>query len=271
MINKHELIQEIEMLENSIKIVSTELETMKNTTEESVRLRAVRHGDGYQYFIRRKGSETNGEYIRASEINRAITLAQKEYDERLIDLLQESKKVLEKYESAGLIDPFEATLEQMSSGKRKLVKPHHLSDDSYIMNWRGQEYEGLPFKEDSPEYYTRCGLRVRSKSEVLIADILDEMSVPFLYEKPLRFLKKTVHPDFTLLNIRERKEVYWEHFGMMDDREYREDAFLKMREYEANGFYQYDSVIWTFESGKNPLNTKWIRNMIKALYRSLGY
>lgn len=58
---------------------------------------------------------------------------------------------------------------------------------------------------------------------------------------------------------------------MMDDREYRDDALMKIREYEASGFYQYDSVIWTFESSRNPVNTRDIRNMIKSLRRILGY
>ena len=118
---------------------------------------------------------------------------------------------------------------------------------------------------------TRKGLRVRSKSEVIIADILEEFSIPFLYEKPLQFRRRTVHPDFTLLDIRKRKELYWEHFGMMDDREYRDEALLKIKEYESNGFYQYDSVIWTFESGKCPMNTRDIRNMTRVLCRLLGY
>ena len=52
---------------------------------------------------------------------------------------------------------------------------------------------------------------------------------------------------------------------MMDDREYRDDALMKIREYEENGLFQYDSVMWTFETGKNPLNTRELRKMIKIL------
>ena len=80
-----------------------------------------------------------------------------------------------------------------------------------------------------------------------------------------------MHPDFTLLNIKERKEVYWEHFGMMDDREYRDEALMKIREYESNGYYQFNSVIWTFESVKYPINTKVIRDLLISLLVSFGY
>ncbi len=271
LINERELLKEITMHERSINKVLSEIEKLRSNVSDQERLRVVRHGKGYQYFVRKKGSDTNGKYIAKKEIEKAVTMAQIEYDERLLNALQEAKKLLEKCMTAGLANPFDTVLEMMPQGKRKLVRPHYISDDSFINNWKGQEYESLPFKEDFPEYYTKGGLRVRSKSEILIADILDEMSIPFLYEKPLILNKRTVHPDFTLLNIKRRKEVYWEHFGMMDDREYRDDALLKIREYEANGLYQYDSVVWTFESGKYPINIKEIRNMVINIGELLGY
>lgn len=121
------------------------------------------------------------------------------------------------------------------------------------------------------QYYMRNGLRVRSKSEILIADILDEMSIPFLYEKPLLLSSGLYHPDFTLLNIKERKEVYWEHFGMMDDMDYRNSAFKKIRRYEASGLFHPDSFLWTFETGRYPLETKPLRRMVNELKINLGY
>ncbi len=114
-------------------------------------------------------------------------------------------------------------------------------------------------------------MRVRSKSEVIIADILDETGIPFLYEKPLKIKSGVTHPDFTMLDISKRREIYWEHFGMMDDIDYRNNAFLKIKNYEASGLYQHDSMIWTFETSKYPINTKEIRRMIVGLKRTLGY
>ena len=58
---------------------------------------------------------------------------------------------------------------------------------------------------------------------------------------------------------------------MMDDMDYRNDTFLKMRKYEECGFYLYDRLIWTFETGKLPLNTKVLRRMIIQLAKILGY
>ena len=201
----------------------------------------------------------------------AVMLAQMEYYEALIKALDRALVLLGRCDSTSKGAPFESAINSMSSGKRELISPIYLTDEQYLEKWKNQVYEKLYFREETTEFYTRQGLRVRSKSEVIVADMLDENDVPFLYEKPLRLRSGIVHPDFTLLNIRERKEIYWEHFGIMDDREYRDNAFLKMREYEANGLYQGESLIWTFETGKYPLNTREIRKMIKALKERLGY
>ena len=58
---------------------------------------------------------------------------------------------------------------------------------------------------------------------------------------------------------------------MIDDIEYRNNDLYKIRQYESSGLYQYESVIWTFETGNIPLNTRNLRKMIKGLKETLGY
>ena len=270
MIKRNDIQENIFIMEEYLKIITGEIDELNKIVPIGARLRAVRRGAGYQYFIRHKGEVTSGKYIKRKDIKLAKNLAQLEYDEILADKIREEIKMLYKCK-LNCRDVFASSLNRMQDGKKELVKIPYLSDEKYLINWLESEYEKKDFKEGSAEFFTRRGLRVRSKSEVIIADILDEMNVPFLYEKPLRLRKSTLHPDFSLLNIKERKEVYWEHFGIMDDLEYRNNAFLKIREYEANGYCQYDRLICTFETVKFPLDTKGVRNMIKGLKRKLGY
>ncbi|MBO4477067.1 MAG: hypothetical protein J5757_01930 [Lachnospiraceae bacterium] len=271
MLRTKEILNEITSLEDSKKKVARELERLKQQVPEGVSLRVARHGGSYQYFIREKGAEKTGKYIKKKDHKSAEKLAQIEYDEKLINPLNETLEQLKALVKIWGDDPFNEAIKQLPPLKRDLVVPLNKSDESFLSEWKEQEYTGVAFPDDSPEYYTRQGLRVRSKSEIIIADLLDEMSIPFHYEKPLKLGSGIVHPDFTLLNLIERKEVYWEHFGMMDDMDYRNNAFLKIRKYESAGLYQHDSVIWTFETGKYPLNTREIRKMIKTLKDTLGY
>ncbi|MBR3308106.1 MAG: hypothetical protein IKI75_12750 [Lachnospiraceae bacterium] len=265
MIREKEIDNEICFLQDNLEKLYDEIGHLRAKTPEGVRLRAVRHGDRFQYFMRHRGERNNGEYIKQKDVKLAAMLAQLEYDEKLISIIEQAVESLEMCKESLPDTVFNEVLRQIAPGKKELIQPCYVSDEIYIKSWKEQEYEGVAFREEAAKYYTRRSLRVRSKSEVMIADILDEAGIPFLYEKPLKLKHTTVHPDFTLLNVRERKEIYWEHFGMMDDREYRDNAYIKIREYEESGFYQFDSVIRTFETSRYPLNTRDIRKMVKLL------
>ena len=98
----------------------------------------------------------------------------------------------------------------------------------------------------------------------MIADLLAREQIPYRYECPL-YLEGlgTIYPDFTVLNTRLRKELYWEHFGMMDDPEYAEKAIKKLDGYEQNGIFQGENLIVTYETKQTPLNQKMIIRMIE--------
>ena len=106
--------------------------------------------------------------------------------------------------------------------------------------------------------------RVRSKSELIFADMLSKGGVPYRYEYPmyLRGMGK-IYPDFTVLNVKKRKEMFWEHFGMMDDPTYVESAIKKIATYEQNGIFPGENLIMTFETRKNSINQRLVKGLIE--------
>jgi len=87
----------------------------------------------------------------------------------------------------------------------------------------------------APELYTAKGERVRSKSEIIIADSLMRAGVPYRYEFPIILNGYgKIYPDFTVLNVGLRKELYWEHLGMMDDSEIFIGGLLQRRSVESD-------------------------------------
>ncbi|MEQ8192327.1 MAG: exonuclease, partial [Candidatus Eremiobacterota bacterium] len=61
---------------------------------------------------------------------------------------------------------------------------------------------------------------VRSKSEVIIANMLFERDIPFKYEEPLFAPDGTFYlPDFTVICRGEK--WYWEHLGLMQEESYK--------------------------------------------------
>ncbi len=92
---------------------------------------------------------------------------------------------------------------------------------------------------------TESGIWVRSKSEVIIANILYRSQIPFDYEEKLFYEKtKWKEPDFTIKY--NEKIWYWEHLGMTDDEKYNDDWKEKKEIYGRLGIM--NQLITTKES-----------------------
>jgi hypothetical protein len=78
---------------------------------------------------------------------------------------------------------------------------------------------------------------VRSKSEVIVADVLTGLGRTYAYEE--RLPSRTDPTDFRLPDFTvhyEGETFYWEHLGMLSTPSYRESWERKRRWYEANGY-----------------------------------
>lgn len=75
------------------------------------------------------------------------------------------------------------------------------------------------------------GDMLRSKSEVIIANMLHERQIPFRYEQPLFAGDGTLRlPDFTV--TWQGKTFYWEHLGLLDMTEYAKEWQVKRAWYD---------------------------------------
>lgn len=74
-----------------------------------------------------------------------------------------------------------------------------------------------------------------------------------------------MYPDFTILRMPAREEIYLEHFGMMDDYNYVETVMRKLNTYERNGIYIGVNLFITYETSRNPLNTRTLDGLIRSL------
>lgn len=113
-------------------------------------------------------------------------------------------------------------------------RSHLLRIDSSLFEFRPLPPELLQlgdWYEEGKIYHTLTEFMVRSKSEVIIANMLHERDIQFRYELPLFAEDGTFYlPDFTL-NWR-GEHWYWEHWGRMDLEKYRRHKAAKCRWYE---------------------------------------
>ncbi len=72
-----------------------------------------------------------------------------------------------------------------------------------------------------------------------------------------------MYPDFTCLNVKKRKTIYWEHLGLLDNYDYSTKNFAKIETYENNGIYVGDTLLISTETTNNSLNVSVIRDKIE--------
>ena len=243
---------------------------LKSEKEKSLRtapegmLRVCSSRNRVQYYQRMDPKDFNGIYIKEKDAWLARGLAQKDYDQKILKMIENELGYIEKYLSSDSVQSAEQVYERLHKERQKLICPIRETDEQYVQKWKAIEYEGKGFAEDAPEFYTNRGERVRSKSEWIIADLLDKEGIPYRYEYPV-YLKGfgKVYPDFTVLNVRTRRELHWEHFGMMDNPGYVEKTINKIHTYEQNGIYAGEKLLLTYEASKTPINPKFILRTIQ--------
>jgi len=251
-----------ERKEQLLKIKKEKEKALKNVP--AGHLRICQRGEKVQYYHRTDPKDFNGVYIPQKSIGMAHKLAQKDYDEKVLISVDKELYAVDKYLAISPTIPAEEIYSRLQAERRKLISPIVELQEEFVANWEKVEYTGKDFDVFAPKLYTAKGERVRSKSEVIIADSLNREGVPYRYECPI-YVEGwgTVYPDFTMLNVKERKEVYWEHLGMMDDLEYVEKALEKINIYAQNNILPGINLILTYETAKAPLNQKIVQLMIE--------
>jgi ATP-dependent exoDNAse (exonuclease V) alpha subunit len=89
------------------------------------------------------------------------------------------------------------------------------------------------FLDQNLIYRTRRSELVRSKTEWIIADKLDEAGITYHYELPLDMGGVTRYPDFTIKDDDSGVTCYWEHLGLMNRPQYVERWRRKEAAYRA--------------------------------------
>ena len=253
------------LLEEKTRLQKIEEKT-KNQLKDAPKgsLRISKSNNHIQYYHCTEGNpHKKGTYLHKTEEELVRQLAQKEYDEKVLRLvekrLRQLRRIAEEYQD----DEIENLFLREHEARQKLICPVEQTWNQQLEQWLQEKYEGKGFGDGTPIIYSEKGERMRSKSEKILADYFYRKDIPYKYERPL-YLKGygIVYPDFTFLSKRTRKEIYWEHEGRMDDSEYAKIAIKKIKTYEDNGIYFGESLILTFETETTVLNTKDIEKKV---------
>lgn len=260
-----ELRKQKEEIEKMIMKIKKEEKAYESLPEGSIRVSST---DGRIQYLFKKKDSIKEEYVAAKDVQNIGRIIQREYDRKAMKTLKNMNKhlnaFLEKYDSKAL-SKMHANL---CEGRKRFINPLELCDEAFVEKWMEDHPGEQNTYPEQRKYETEQGELVRSKSEKIIADTLYKMKIPYRYEARLCLdNNKIIYPDFTCLNLRTRKTIYWEHLGLLGVNDYANKNFEKLEAYEQNGIFLGDELMISMEMPENPLNVKIIRKKIELLLK----
>ena len=249
-----------------------ELQSIVKEKQDSIKkepvgnLRCKQKRGHFEYYWASPGSKKYS-YIATKNIKFARALAQRCYDVCILKRAQRELKLIETLLKHCRQGDMDAVYNNYPLGRKQLIRPLRPSDEEFLEEWNKQECCLGKFDENYPEYYTAKGERVRSKSEVFIANAMYLKNVPYLYETKINLTGYgSALPDFAVLDVKTRKTIIWEHLGKMGDPAYVERNLRKINAYLRSGYVIGETLILSFESVEQPLNTIFIDNIINHYF-----
>ena len=176
-------------------------------------------------------------------------------------------ELVRKYQKKELLESRLVDFQNSNILLKELIEilPDSIYDDPFLMQWACEEFEYNTYKEEQLTYITLKGHKVRSKSERFIANALFELKIPYRYECVMYLSGYKMYPDFLILKPN-GELLIWEHFGLLDDQNYQNNANKKIKIYNNSGYTQFRNLICTTEDDLKDISV--ISDIIQRFYFS---
>ena len=237
------------------------------------RIHVVQNKGKVQYYVRFSPNDKSGTYLSKRQKDTIRSYLQKKYEEEVLKLLNSEIAILEKFlkKSGEIGHRIQSSYSENPLEIRNYLSPIDMYDADVAREWQETPFQCKAVANNVPVFVTRRGEHVRSKSELMIANRLSELNIPYKYECPLILSDgRTIYPDFTVWNAWKRREVYWEHRGMMDNQEYANHTVQRIKDYRREGIYLGENLIVTEETSAIPLDTGDIDSVIHHYFNESG-
>lgn len=214
----------------------------------------IKTHDSIEYYKVEKGSGKR-KYINKREFELVNLLKRRKFLEKTINVIvknmEAEKKLIKKYM------PYD-----YNSVMNMIPKTYRFDMSSKHQEQNFKKYADGRFHE------TTKGLKVRSKVEAVICELLYAANLEFAYEEELVLFSKDgkkliFHPDFSFTNLITGEKFYWEHLGMLGDEKYKEMNLEKLFIYAENGILPGLNLFITADSLDGKMD-------VRAIMRTIG-
>ena len=223
----------------------------------------VRHGKSY-YRTRREGKSI---FLKADDAQFIDLLKERKRLETKVKIIDSNiralKNLCENYcpYSTEYIEKILPESYRSNATKEKKIAGKYSSPEEWESASYKQKDWNINYKK--PGHVTLKGERVRSKSELIIANMLYTMEIPYHYEEEMIIGGVKIAPDFKIYVRSKNRFVILEHFGRMFDSGYQAEYGSKVGLYISNGYMPGRNLFMTYDDKDGNLDTKQIEEMIE--------
>lgn len=147
-----------------------------------------------------------------------------------------------------------------------MLSPYFTPKSQKLAEWAQAPYQRNTKNPEHLIHKTISGEYVRSKSEVMIATVLYMNKIPFRYECILQLGSNIRFPDFTIRHPQTGEIFYWEHLGLIDKPEYRQDTWERLDLYISHGIIPTKNLILTYETAEYPLSITQVEKLVTEYF-----
>ena len=157
---------------------------------------------------------------------------------------------------------------------KKLPKSYATANKELLKNVKSATQNTFLYSPETHIHNTKSGVKVRSKSEVIIADTLTKYGIPFEYEPLFEGRTeegKRMNPDFRI-KCADGYVFIWEHWGLLIEISYCMQQGKKLNAYQKNGYVVGENLILTADDDKGGCNAQTIDEIVRTkILPHMGY
>lgn len=226
---------------------------------------ATVNGKNYYYKKERDGKRT---YIGDKKHLAVTELQKRRLLETAIRAIDQNIPLMEMYLKHYNVTSLELLNMQMPKAYQ-FDETEAFAAADFVDGWKWEQdpYEKSSQHPENLRHRTEKGDMVRSKSEVIIANILTARKIPYHYEEILYLPNAVIAPDFKIAVRSENRFRYLEHCGMIGKESYRSQFYWKLKTYLENGMIPWRDVFFTFDDLDGSIDTMFIHNIIEQFFQ----
>lgn len=234
-------------------------------------LKVSLRGKNKYYYARRKGDKRYC-YLGGENCEEVKLIKESVYLRKLLKNLGIEIKLLTELQANHKDISYEAILSQLPLTYQTALPQGNGIGNIAAKAWKEaklKEKDRYPVKyPEQLKMHDIEGTPMRSKSEVIIANLLIAYGIPFVYELPHVISGKLIYPDFTVLSTIDYKtEIIIEHEGLMNQELYQNSFLYKTNLYLAAGMIPGRDVFFTFDDLSGGFDPSVVQDIIDIRLR----